>query len=229
MKYKAVFFDRDGTLTCFNKEKELWRDSTICSWSGHPFSLSYEKMMKLFYASSEGKKPWYTNLEDERAFFKRYYRNMLISEGVQVDLDYRSNLLFHELWCNNDRLLFPETVEVHEYFYKNGYKMGVISDTSPSLEYSLYQLGISKYFTSFTASSLVGVGKPNPLIYNAALNAQGVTASESLYVDDCELEAEGARELGFTSFYLDRNSSSFDSFTIYNLHMLIDFVERIKD
>ncbi len=38
--------------------------------------------------------------------------------------------------------------------------MGVISDTSPSLEYTLQQLGIAKYFTSFTASSLVGAGKP---------------------------------------------------------------------
>ena len=26
MKYKAIFFDRDGTLTYFNKEKETWRD-----------------------------------------------------------------------------------------------------------------------------------------------------------------------------------------------------------
>lgn len=25
MKYKAIFFDRDGTLTDFNKKKEIWR------------------------------------------------------------------------------------------------------------------------------------------------------------------------------------------------------------
>ena len=29
MKYKAIFFDRDGTITYFCKEKELWRDSQI--------------------------------------------------------------------------------------------------------------------------------------------------------------------------------------------------------
>lgn len=68
--------------------------------------------------------------------------------------------MFNELWCNNDRLLFPETVETLEYFRSYGYKMGVISDTSPSLEYTLRQLGIDGYFTSFTASSLVGAGKP---------------------------------------------------------------------
>ena len=73
--------------------------------------------------------------------------------------------MFNELWCNGDRALFPETVEVLEYFYKNGYKMGVISDTSPSLEYTLQQLGIAKYFTSFTASSLVGAGKLSRVTY----------------------------------------------------------------
>ena len=78
--------------------------------------------------------------------------------------------------------------------------MGVISDTSPSLEYSLQQLSIAKYFSSFTASSLVGAGKPSPIIFNAALSAQGVSAEQSIYVDDYKPEADGARALGFTSF-----------------------------
>lgn len=226
MKYKAIFFDRDGTLTYFNPEKKMWRDKTIASWSGKPFDLSYEKMMNLFTISAEGKKPWYKNLDDEREFFKHYYRNLLVYEGVAENLDERAELLFSELWCNNDRLLFPETVEVLEYFHGEGYKMGVISDTSPSLEYTLQQLGIAKYFTSFTASSLVGAGKPSPVIFNAALNAQDVTAAESLYIDDCKLEADGAREQGFTSFLIDRSCENEDKWTFSSLKQLIDFVEK---
>ncbi len=34
MNYKAIFFDRDGTLTYFTAEKEAWRDKTIGEWSG---------------------------------------------------------------------------------------------------------------------------------------------------------------------------------------------------
>ncbi|MGN0478788.1 MAG: HAD family hydrolase, partial [Hominenteromicrobium sp.] len=169
MKYKAVFFDRDGTLTYFDKTKEDWRDRVISEWSGKPFELSYEKMMGLFELAGEGRKPWYQTVDDEREFFKRFYRYLLIGEGVTADTDRRATLLFRALWCNGDRVLFPETVEVLEYFYSHGYKMGVISDTSPSLEYTLQQLGIAKYFTSFTASSLVGAGKPSPVIFDAAL------------------------------------------------------------
>lgn len=153
MRYKAIFFDRDGTLTYFDKKKEQWRDALISQWSGKPFSLSYEKMMKFFELAGEGKKPWYKNVDDEREFFKRYYKYLLIGEGIDDNIDSRSKLLFRELWCNHERILFPETVEVLAYFQRHGYKMGVISDTSPSLEYTLEQLGIAKYFTSFTAPS----------------------------------------------------------------------------
>lgn len=226
MNYKAIFFDRDGTLTYFDKEKEAWRDQKISIWSGKPFELSYEKMMSLFNLASEGKKPWYKTVDDEREFFKRFYRYLLIGEGLKEDIDKRAGLLFNELWCNGDRVLFPETVEVLEYFHDHGYKMGVISDTSPSLEYTLQQLDIAKYFTSFTASSLVGAGKPSPIIFNAALKAQGVSAEESLYVDDYKPEADGARQQGFTSFYINRTENTNDRWSIQNLKELISFVEE---
>lgn len=227
MKYRVIFFDRDGTLTYLNPEKEEWRNKTVSSWSGKPLDLPYNKMMHLFSLSAEGRNPWYKNLDDEREFFKRFYHNLLIGEGVAEDIDKRAELLFNELWCNNDRLLYPETVEVLEYFQNMGYKMGVISDSSPSLEYTLQQLGIAKYFTSFTASSLVGAGKPSPIIFNAALNAQGATACESLYVDDFKPEADGAREQGFTSFLIDRSGVSIDKWTITSLKELIEFVEKL--
>lgn len=226
MKYKAIFFDRDGTLTYFNPEKEKWRDLILESWSSKPFELPYDKMMALFMLAAEGKSPWYKTVDDEREFNKRYYRHLLIGEGISENIDERALLLHNELWCNNDRLPFPETVEVLEYFKSKGYKMGVISDTSPSLELTLQQLNLAQYFTSFTASSLVGAGKPNPVIFNAALNAQGVIAAESLYVDDYKVEADGAREQGFTSFLIDRSGENEDKWTITSLKQLVEFVEE---
>lgn len=227
MKFKAVFFDRDGTLTCNNPVKTAWRDETVSNWSGKPFELPYEKMMNLFIQASEGRQPWYKTIDDEREFMKRYYRYMLIGEGVEEYLDNRAEFLFSNIWCNGDKILYPETVEVLEYFKSRGYRMGVISDTSPSLEYTLHQLGIAEYFTSFTASSLVGAEKPSPIIYNAALNAQNVKATESLYVYDYKPEADGARDLGFTAFLLDRSGQDKGEWTIHNLKEMIYFAESL--
>lgn len=229
MKYKAIFFDRDGTLTYFNPEKKLWFSEIVSMWSGKPFELPYDKMMSLFHLAAEGKKPWYKSVDDEREFFKRYYRYLLLGEDVTEDIESRVQLLHKELWCNNDRLPFPEIIEVLEYFKANGYKMGVISDTSPSLELTLQQLNLAQYFSSFTASSLVGAGKPSPIIFNAALNAQGVTAAESIYVDDYDVEADGARELGFTAFLIDRSGSNRDRWTINTLKQLVHYVETLCD
>ncbi|MCL2462100.1 MAG: HAD family hydrolase [Defluviitaleaceae bacterium] len=226
MRYKAIFFDRDGTLTRNNPEKYTWRDKTIATWSGKPFELPYEKMMDLFVKASEGRIPWYKNIDDERLFVKRYYEQLLIGEGVKDNITSMAQELFEQMWCNNDRLPFPETVEVLEYFKSKGYKMGVISDTSPSLEFTLEQLGLAQYFTSFTASSLVGAGKPSPVIFNAALDAQDVKAWESLYVDDYDVEADGAREQGFTSFLIDREGKRPGQWVIHDLREIIDFVEN---
>ena len=223
MAYKAIFFDRDGTLTYFNPQKQAWRDATVSAWSGKPFELPYEKDMALMAQAGQGRKPWYRTLDDEREFFRRYYRLLLRGEGVTENLDARAAQLLDQLWCNGDRLVHADVPETLEHFRSRGYRMGVISDTSPSLEYTLVQLGIAEYFTSFTASSLVGAGKPSPIIFNAALTAQHVDAAQSLYVDDCLIEAQGARELGFTSFWLDRSCNSAGQWTIHSLRELVEF------
>ncbi len=228
MKYKAIFFDRDGTLTYYVQEKINWRDRLIEEWSGKPFELPYDKMIMLFNKAKENRAYKYKNLSDEKEFFQRYYKYLLIEEGVTEKVEERAKLLFDELWCNGDRALYSETIEVLEYFKNKGFKIGVISDTSPSLQYSLEQLGIAKYFDCFIASSLVGVGKPNPIIFNAALDSVGVKAEESLYVDDYKPEADGAREQGFTSFLIDRNLKEKKEWEISSLKEIIDFVERLE-
>ena len=228
MKYKAIFFDRDGTLTYYVQEKINWRDRLIEEWSGKPFELPYDKMTMLFNKAKENRPYKYKNLEDEKEFFQRYYKYLLIEEGVTEKVEERAKLLFDELWCNGDRALYSETIEVLEYFKNKGFKIGVISDTSPSLQYSLEQLGIAKYFDSFIASSLVGAGKPSPIIFNVALDSVGVKAEESLYVDDYKPEADGAREQGFTSFLIDRNLKEKKEWEISSLKEIIDFVERLE-
>ena len=227
MRYTAVFFDRDGTLTHGNEQKGAWLMDTISRWSGRTYELPYEKMTALFHEASYG---CVKDVETEKAFWKRYYRCLLKGEGISESLDTRSIMLFNELWCeNNPPSPYPETVEVLEYFGSRGYRMGVISNTSPSLELTLQKAGIAKYFTSFTASSLAGASKPSPIIFNAALRAQGVTAAESLYVDDYDVLADGAREQGFTSFFINREGVSGGKWVIRSLKEMIDFMEKDHD
>lgn len=223
-KYKAIFFDRDGTLTK-GKDEVLKRErEMIEKWSGKPFVLDYDRLMRLFELSGrprEGLK----SIEEEIEFTKRYYRVLLKEEGVTEDIDKKAESLFQLIWLKN-RELYPEAMEVLRYFKSNGYKIGVISDTSPSLQKTLEVLGAGKYIDSYTCSDLVGAMKPNPKIYQAALDSLNVKAEESIYVDDYAIEADGARKKGFTSFYLDRKGDKEGQWVIHNLKEVIEYVEN---
>lgn len=226
MKYKAIFFDRDGTLAFTDPEKLILRDKLISKWSGKPFSLSYDEFMEIYNKTKAKNFPFakQKTSQEVRMFFKEWFKILFEHVGIHEKIDERAQLLTDNLWFEY-RILFPETVEVLEYFKSRGYKMGVISDTNETLEQTLIDLGIAKYFTSFTSSSGAGASKPSPIIFNAALKSLGVTAEESLYVDDYDVESDGAREQGFTSFLINRSIKSKDKWTITNLKQLIDFVE----
>lgn len=226
MRYKAIFFDRDNTLIYANPQKNQWRNEIVEGWSGKKFEMDYDKMMELFEKAGYPK-DGLKSIEDEIEFRKQYYKQMLIGEGINEDLEERSNLLFIEFWCNGASVLFEEVIEVLDYFKGQGYKMGVISDTSPSLQLTLENLGLGKYFDSYTCSDLVGVMKPDPKIYNVALKSLGVKAEESLYVDDYDIEADGARVLGFTAFHINRKGDSEGPWTIRSLREIVDYVKSV--
>jgi len=122
--------------------------------------------------------------------------------------------------------LYPETEAVLKALAAEGYRRGVISGTFPSLDACLHALGSGHYFESFTASSVVGAGKPDPRVFAAATGSLGLRAEESIFVDDTRGEADGAREQGFTAFHLDRSrpEADFSSWTLGSLTHLLDYL-----
>ncbi len=228
MRYKAIFFDRDGTLTRNDPGWERFRDEKLSEWAGQPFTFSQEIFDRFFQQVWHGGYKFvpYRNVEQELLFFTQWYRDLFIELGITQNISERIEILVDHLWYLKKEL-FPETLKVLEYFQTHNYRLGVISDCPPSLELTLKTVNIHQYFTSFTASSLVGAGKPDPRIFQAAMEAQGVTASESLYVDDFSLEADGARGQGFTAFWIDRTGRNKGEWIIRNLSEIVDFVESL--
>lgn len=223
-EYKAIFFDRDNTLTYAKEETKALRNQLIEQWSHKKLELDYYRTMDLF------KKAGYPenglkSVDEEIRFWKRYYLELLREEGIKEDkLSEKAELIFNKVWLK-DRELFSDVIDVLDYLKNSGYKMGVISDTSPSLELTLTSLGIGQYFDCFVCSDLVGVMKPDKRIYQTALDTLGVKAEESIYVDDYDKEADGARNMGFTSFHLCRNGIVKDKWDIETLDEIVKFLK----
>ena len=165
-------------------------------------------------------------LAREDAFWKQWYQLILEDNGVKQNTAAIAAKLYERFCFYHMMELFPETVRVLEALKAQGFRLGVISDTFPSLEESLQAMGIACYFESFIASSLVGVGKPDPRIFQAATQSLGVTPDISIFVDDCKEEADGAREQGFTAFHLDREQTQpdFRNGVITNLEDVLEFL-----
>ncbi len=46
-EYKAIFLDRDNTITRFNPEKRKLLSNQIMKWSGKEYGITYDEMMHL--------------------------------------------------------------------------------------------------------------------------------------------------------------------------------------
>ena len=223
--YKAVFLDRDGTISRESPSKCKERDRIIGEAIGNPdFRLTPEINMGAFWRVMESGYG-YPTLAEEDVFWAKCFQLILEDHGVKDSEALAASL--SERFCHyRIKEPYPETIRVLEALKAQGYRMGVISDTSPSLEESLERAGIAHYFESFTCSALVGAGKPDPRIFNAALESLGVEAGDSVFVDDCKEEADGAREQGFTAFNIvrERTEPDFANWTITDLNQLLDFL-----
>ncbi|MEK9200713.1 MAG: HAD family phosphatase [Patescibacteria group bacterium] len=75
-------------------------------------------------------------------------------------------------------------------------KMGILSNTLPPWAEIVRNNGGFTDFDSVVLSCEVGLQKPDPKVYELALDRLGVRGEESLFVDDKEENLEVARSLG---------------------------------
>ncbi len=76
------------------------------------------------------------------------------------------------------------------------YKTGVISNAWPDLRQYLVEKKVEDAFDGLIISAEVGVMKPEPRIYQIALEKLGVAAREAAFVDDTPENVDAARALG---------------------------------
>jgi putative hydrolase of the HAD superfamily len=107
---------------------------------------------------------------------------------------------------NDEKFVFYE--DVFEYIPRlaKHYKLGVISDTWPSLDRVFKNAGIRQYFSTFVMSSVLGVLKPHELMYITALKELGVKPEEALFIDDNLVNVEGAKKLGMQGLVILRDN-----------------------
>lgn len=88
-----------------------------------------------------------------------------------------------------------------------GMRLGVISNWDAELESLLRKVGLLPYFDVVVSSAAVGCRKPDPAIFEIALERMGVGARRAVHVGDLP-EADGAASrVGMTPLIIDRKGA----------------------
>ena len=110
-----------------------------------------------------------------------------------------------------------------------GLKLGVISNFDSRLYGVLSACKLDHYFDSVHISTRVGAAKPDPAIFQAALNYHGVEARLAWHVGDSLREdVEGAIAIGVNAILLDRNdrfAENSPATRITNLEQIFSLLE----
>ena len=148
-----------------------------------------------------------TTVEAECKQFYQYYS--ILSDELELGLSEEQRMaVARDRACNMENYIpYPGIREVLETLSKT-HKLGVISDTWPSIEQQLDYLGISRYFSCRTFSCFLGVFKPDVRMYQDALNKSGAAAEEAVFIDDSVRNLEGAASLGILPILIAANPVS---------------------
>ena len=162
-------------------------------------------------------------VEEEIRNFFGYYS--IISDQLDLSLsEDERNQIARDRACNMKNYIpYPGIAEVLGTLSKT-HKLGIISDTWPSIGPQLEYIGVSPYLSFCTFSCFVGVFKPDKRIYLDALNKCGVSAEKTVFIDDAVRNLDGAAALGITPILIAANPASdveTDYMKIHDLRKLI--------
>ena len=153
--------------------------------------------------------------------------NMLESLGVTEDIEGEATAIYGRFAAGEFIGLFSDVKPILEHLTRTGITMGVLSNYAPFLERNLRILDIHHYFAFLVVSSLLGFEKPDPRIFQMAMQEADCPHEDILYMgDSLPDDAEGAKRVGLDVVLLD----TFDRFPdadcqrICSLRQLLDIV-----
>ena len=193
----TVFFDFGDTLV-EGKPTYLSRVTDLLSEFG--FEREYSDVVRAFTMADY---LVYVDivsgaLDGEDRFLLRYLDHF--AQYLNIDIDWPMTLpeitkrFEQEVY---ERVLSEDAVETLEALKEKGVRLGIISNNDGSCRQKCEQIGIAKYFEIIIDSTVEGVGKPSPKIFELALERMRISPGEAAHVGDMYgADVMGARNAG---------------------------------
>jgi putative hydrolase of the HAD superfamily len=189
---KAAIFDLDGTLLNRDESVKIFIDrqyDRLKELIGH---IPKEKYVTRFIELDSRGYVWkdkvYQQIVDEF-----YFTNITWEELLQ---DYISEF-------KNNCIPFPNLIGMLEELKSNNLLLGMITNGYGQFQMdNIIALGIEKYFDIILVSEWEGIKKPDPRIFNKALEKLNVSANEGVFMGDHPInDVLGAKKVGMKGIW----------------------------
>ena len=133
------------------------------------------------------------------------------------------------MWNKNELLGKPflETIEVLEYLKNKKIKIGLISNTTPSITRVLEKFDLNKYFDATMFSYDEGLLKTDPAMFMKLIKKLKVKPDDVIMIgDSLPTDIIGSRNAGIKSILLDRMNKREFTPKIVNLRELKDLIDK---
>jgi putative hydrolase of the HAD superfamily len=200
---KHVFFDLDHTLWDFDKNSGLTFDKIFklhnIEASLNDFLKAYEPINFQYWKLYREEKVNKADLRYGRLKDAFGEINVEISDAIIDTLseDYITYLsTFNHVFDGADEILKYLSDRYHLHIITNGFE--------EAQEKKMIASNMRHYFKTVTNSEMVGVKKPNPKIFNYALEIAKAEPQQSIMIgDNLEADIEGALNVGMDAILFD--------------------------
>ena len=204
-KIKHVFFDLDHTLWDFDKNSEkafetIFKES-LPDLEVFAFMEVYVPINQECWSLYQKDSITQEELRYQR--LKRSFDALGITVSNQLIDAISEQYIFH---LPNSTHLFEGCIETLEYLFGK-YKLHIITNGFAEVQFKkMNNSGIYHFFETITSSELAGSKKPNPVIFEYALQQAKATKEESLMIgDSLEADVDGALDFGIEAIFFNSN------------------------
>ena len=204
---KDVFFDLDHTLWDFDKNSEMTFEGIF--QRNHPsveIKIFIEKYVPINQAC--WKLYQYDKISHEEL---RYNRLKHSFDAINYSVsDEQIEIIAQEyiqLLPDNNHL-FDGTFEILDYLNKN-YKLHIITNGFADVQHrKIKNSKLHDYFHTITTSDMAGVKKPNPIIFEYALDLAKAKKENSIMIgDSLDADVQGALDMGLDAIFFNEKKT----------------------
>lgn len=229
---KGIFFDAGWTL--FYPTTEHWLMPHKCAEyiDPHVFSAIPKDRKDMAFANAMkylDDNHLIVTEEEELEQFKVFY-SMLSFDLPELDLTERKieDIARSKVYDMDNYCFYDDTASTLKAL-QSRYKLGIISDTWPSIKRILEYGGIYSFFETKTFSSYLGTFKPDKLMYEHALKQMNLPPEQTIFIDDGVDNLAGAQECGIQPVLITAKPNSENSDRYPSIKKLSELLEILPN